>query len=78
MDSDFEVSLQTFFAVPTVFDDEGNVVSEASVWAIPLWHFNQYSHGVVPGVNGGGPDPAGYVCRLRSLARYFRLQQASR
>merc|ERR1712130_117021 len=30
-----------------------------SVSAIPLIHVNQYSNGVVEGVNGGGPSPAG-------------------
>lgn len=60
-DVDFEVSLQPMFAFPSAGD------TEAFVSAIPLWHLNQYSFGVVPGENGGGPDPAGYVSDLRSL-----------
>jgi len=29
------------------------------VSAIPIWHVNQFSKGVVEGENGGGPNPAG-------------------
>jgi hypothetical protein len=43
------------FAIPVV-----DFASKAyGVRAIPLKHVNQYSHGVVEGVNGGGPSPAG-------------------
>ena len=33
--------------------------SSTAVSAIPLWFFNQYSHGVTKGVNNGGPNPGG-------------------
>jgi len=43
------------FAIPVV-----NFASkDGGVRAIPLRHVNQFSHGVMEGVNGGGPSPAG-------------------
>lgn len=49
-----------------------------SVSAIPIWHVNQFSNGVVAGENGGGPNPAGMrnVINLdRSDAGYSPLWQ---
>lgn len=42
------------FAIPVV-----PFATSGSVSAIPLWHVNQYSRGVVDGENGGGPSPKG-------------------
>lgn len=42
------------FAIPVV-----DYASSSGVRAIPLRHVNQYSNGVMEGVNGGGPSPAG-------------------
>jgi hypothetical protein len=47
-------ALTTGFEIPIVPD----FASKDLVSAIPLWHVNQYSNGVVEGM-GGGPNPAG-------------------
>jgi len=55
----------TYFAGTRTTDDEGYAITVTpfatsnSVNAISLWHVNQYTNGVVEGVNGGGPSPAG-------------------
>jgi hypothetical protein len=63
----------TEFGIPVVPFATPDFVS-----AIPIWHVNQFSHGVVAGENGGGPNPAGMrnVINLdRSDAGYSPLWQ---
>ena len=43
------------FAIPV----KPSYANKNMVIAIPLIHVNQFSNGVTPGVNGGGPSPAG-------------------
>jgi len=45
-DSDYAITVQP------------NLVNGGNVLAIPLWHMNQFSRGIVEGENGGGPDLA--------------------
>jgi hypothetical protein len=71
-----EISRQqtTEYGIPVV----PTFATPTFVSAIPLWHVNQFSNGVVEGVNGGGPNPAGMrnVINLdRSDAGYSPLWQ---
>lgn len=64
----------TEYGIPVV----PNFASPTFVSAIPIWHVNQFSNGVVAGENGGGPNPAGMrnVINLdRSDAGYSPLWQ---
>jgi hypothetical protein len=57
-------TLTTGYEIPIVAFATADFVS-----AIPLWHVNQYSNGVVEGM-GGGPNPAGMrnvIVRLRFI-----------
>ena len=68
-----DASAAAFFADTRSADGttaEGRAISDYAIPVVPfatpdlvtairLWHFNQFSYGVVEGVNGGGPNPAG-------------------